>query len=88
MRSRNTLFANHVDRPVKVLVLENGLGPADLGVCGLRMTVEELVGRDIRPGKIFLITPAHDWRLRPRRIITGSGYIAIRAKRCTESLCQ
>ena len=71
MCSRNTLFVTHVDRPAKLLLLKNRLKQADMAICMSRMTVEELIRRGIRREKICFITPAHDSRMKPRRIIIG-----------------
>lgn len=71
MYSRNTLFVTHVDRLAKLLVLKKRLKQADLGICMSRVTVEELVKRGIRRDKLAFITPAHDGRMKPRRIVLG-----------------
>ena len=69
--SRHTLFVTHVDRPAKVLLLKERLKKADLAICMSRMTVEELVRRGIKREKLCFITPAHDGRVTPRRIVVG-----------------
>ncbi len=69
--SRNTLWVDHVDRPVTFWYLSSSLKKADMGICMSRMTLEELVRRGIKRDKLCFISPAHDGKMKPRRIIIG-----------------
>lgn len=69
--SRNTLWVDHVDRPVTFWYLSSSLKKADMGICMSRMTLEELVRRGIKRDKLCFISPAHDGKMKPRQIIIG-----------------
>ncbi len=68
---KNTLAITHVDRPAKLHVLKRRMKKDAVGICMSRMTLEELVRRGIQRDKLCFITPPHDGRMRPRRIVIG-----------------
>jgi hypothetical protein len=69
--SKNTLAITHVDRPAKLHVLKQRLKKADMGICMSRMTLEQLVLSGIPRQKVCYITPAHDGKVKPKRIVIG-----------------
>lgn len=68
---KNTLMITHVDRPAKLHVLKQRLKKADLGICMSRMTLEQLVLAGIPRQQLCFITPAHDGKVQPKRIVLG-----------------
>lgn len=69
--SKSTLSITHVDRPVKLHILKQRMKKVDMGICMSRMTLEQLVLSGIPRQKLCYITPAHDGKVKPKRIVIG-----------------
>jgi hypothetical protein len=68
---KNTLSITHVDRLAKLHILKQRMKKADIGICMSRMTLEQLVLSGIPRQKLCYITPAHDGKVKPKRIVIG-----------------
>lgn len=70
--TKHTAMITHVDDPLKVQVLRDSIPKIlDAGICMSRMTVAEVAGYGVDPARLTFISPAHDSKVTPRRIVVG-----------------
>jgi hypothetical protein len=70
--TKHTAMITHVDDPVKLKIARECMEKIlDAGICMSRMTKAELVAHGVDSSRLTYITPAHDGRIRPRRILIG-----------------
>ncbi len=70
--SLNTMFVTHLDDQLKVdRVKQHFRDGFDAAICMSSMTVSQLEQSGIESSKLTYVLPAHDFAVRPRRIVVG-----------------
>lgn len=67
-----TMFITHIDDPFKLSLVKNELvNGVDVGICMSSHMAAELVARGVDAKNLCYVSPAHDGKIIPRRIIIG-----------------
>ncbi len=67
----DTLMLTHLDNHYKRHKLHRQLRRASMGICMSKATVDELAGKGIPRQRLCYVNPAHDFKIRPRKIRVG-----------------
>ena len=68
-----SMFITHIDDPYKLSLVRKELstGCVDIGICMSSHAVAELTRMGVAPESLTYVPPAHDEKVRPRRIVMG-----------------